>query len=404
MQQSGLIITNEFPPYPGGIGVYNYQIALNLSKMNIPIVVVSPGRLHEIQYQTDDEFDSVQPFPIYRLRSDRISWLRNTERIIKIINLCRAYNVGWILCGSLHAYKFALVCHYLLGIPYFVTGYGSEFLQSSRLQKIASGKAAGLFAISKYTGHLMESAVNHPVSVIPIGADHRVYDPALVSIPTIEQFCESYAIDGAPILVSVGRLNQRKGHHVTLAALPSIKEQFPNVQLVIVGRSVEGEEGYEASLQRFIVEHGLEATVRIIPTLTTDELRTLYALSDLFILSSVPTNREVEGFGIVLIEANLMGKPVVAASTGGITDAVEDGKSGYLYTCGDVHDLAQKVLKILNDDSLCRELGEYGRTRALKSYTWEAVTRATWQQIVLKAPTLKVSTNLRGEYQKEDGE
>jgi phosphatidylinositol alpha-1,6-mannosyltransferase len=247
-------------------------------------------------------------------------------------------------------------------------------------------QASRLFAISEYTANLMRAQCNQPVTVIPLGADTNQFDPDHKDTLTAKTIRERYDIDGTPILLSVGRLNPRKGHDVTLRALPKIKREHPNVQIVIIGRSMEGEEVYEAELYSFIERMNLTENVRIISIVSSDELKAFYKLADVFILSSRNYRGNVEGFGIVLIEANLMRTPVVASRSGGIVDAVEDGKSGFLYQCEDFEDLAHKVLRLLDNESLRSEMGSYGRERALKDFNWQVVASITWDAIVSQLP------------------
>ena len=380
----GLILSFEFPPYPGGVGTYSYQMAHWFHNMGIPIVVAT--RQSGYAYQDVHEFDQGLPFPVFRFSGQKWRATKAIARTYETVHLCRDYNVQWIYCCSLNAAYVAFICKRLLGLPYFLMGHGSEFTRTSFAKKFLLQQAAGHFANSQYTAGLMQANIQTPVKVIPIGADIHEYTPEQASQMNIAQLRQQYELHGSPQLLSIGRLNPRKGHHVTLQALTRIKAKYPQVQLIIVGRNVDSASEYEASLHHYVEEQGLQENVHFIPVASMPELRTLYAMADVFILSSIEYEGDVEGFGIVLIEANLMEKPVVASSSGGIVEAVEDGKSGFLYEASNAQDLADKVMRLLGDPALRSEMGRYGRKRALDSFHWEAVAMRTWQAMIEMYP------------------
>ena len=153
------------------------------------------------------------------------------------------------------------------------------------------------------------------------------------------------------------------------------------MQMVIVGRSTQEGKEYEEALSAFVQEAGLERNVVFIPMIAPDDLPVLYEMADVFILASRQDGANVEGFGIVLVEANLMETAAVGSNIGGIVDAVEDGKSGLLFECENSDDLAQKLMRLLGDDVLRESLGRYGRQRALQSYNWHVVAQSTWDAL-----------------------
>jgi len=370
-----LLLTFEFPPYPGGIATYSYQTASQFYKMGVSVIVLAPRTSNS--YQADSAFDRNQPFPIYRFRDWRFYPMVIAGRLMQTLSLCRRHRFDWVFCTSYKAALGAFLCKALWGIPYFVVGHGSEYSKPSRLAPMILKHSSGLFANSHYTAGLMQSScANCEVAVVPLGADTEHFSLA----PDIEHqsslLREKYRIRGDPILLSVGRLNARKGHDVTLEALKRIRAVYPNTQLIIIGRSVPGAEFYESQLRKFVNENNLTDNVTFIPVVSPEELKAFYRMADVFILSSRYSGPEVEGFGIVLIEANLMETPVVAATSGGIPEAVEDGKSGFLFENEDPTDLAGKVLYLLRDGN-GKEMGKYGRERALEKFSWQIVAKKT---------------------------
>ena len=384
--KKGLILSFEFPPHPGGIGTYSYQIAANFHRMGIPIIaLVTPNVESD---QTNRRFDDRQPLPIFRFSRWRSKFTKTLGRLTETLVFCQRHNIGWIFACSYKAAFGAFLCKKLFGTPYFLMGHGSDFSRSSATKKLLLKEAAGVFANSTYTEALMRSIYPRPVKVITLGADIEQYDSAKVSPKDTAKLRMNYNIYGSPFLLSVGRLNPRKGHDITLKGLVSIKETYPNVQIAIIGASKASEKTYEAELHRFVKNKQMEPNVRFISNVSSDELRAFYNMADVFILSSREYQGDVEGFGIVLLEANLMCTPVVASDSGGIIDAVENGKSGFLYRSEDSYDLADKVLLLLKNKKLMQEMQHYSRQRAIMEFNWPLVSKKTFSTMTFILPEL----------------
>ena len=117
----------------------------------------------------------------------------------------------------------------------------------------------------------------------------------------------------------------------------------------------------------------LRAHVRLHGSISDDELVKLYQACDVVILPALAETDDVEGFGIVLLEAAAAGKPAIATRVGGIPDAVEDEKTGVLVNAGDYEGLAQAVLHLLNESLARSKMGEAARQRAKKEFGWEKI-------------------------------
>ena len=137
-------------------------------------------------------------------------------------------------------------------------------------------------------------------------------------------------------------------------------EKFPDVLYVIVGKGQ-----YLAQLKRKTRELGLDDYVQFIGFVTDAELLYLYHRCEMFILLSVDTKRkldslDVEGFGMVFIEANLSGKPVVVGRSGGTTESISDGQSGLLVDALNREEVVESVMRLLSDPAYTKKLGESG--------------------------------------------
>jgi phosphatidylinositol alpha-1,6-mannosyltransferase len=187
-----------------------------------------------------------------------------------------------------------------------------------------------------------------------------------------------YDIGERSVLLSVGRLAKRKGLvEFVRFSLPAIVDHRPDTVLLIVGDnptlSLTHKEDIKARIQSEAVKLGLEKHVRMLGWINRQDLIDLYHTCDVFVLPAIEVPGDVEGFGIVLIEASAAGKPVVSTKLGGITDAVEDGKSGILVEPGMWDGLTDAILLLLGDSSLRREMGDFGRRRVETQFDWPIV-------------------------------
>lgn len=172
--------------------------------------------------------------------------------------------------------------------------------------------------------------------------------------------------DGLPVVLAVGRVIERKGFPVLVRAAERLRGR---ARVVIVGG---GE--YEPVVRREIEKTTTGDVVTLAGRLSNAALADLYRSCAVFCLPAIVDSRgETEGLGVVLIEAMSHGKPVVASRLGGIVDAVEDGQTGLLIPPNDPEALASALLRVIEDGELARRLGEAGRERAKKLFSWESV-------------------------------
>ena len=132
------------------------------------------------------------------------------------------------------------------------------------------------------------------------------------------------------------------------------------------------------------IKRGVEDRVVFIGYVPDEDLPKYYALCDLFILPSkeLKADGEVEGFGIAFLEANACGKPVIGGRSGGIEDAIIDGKTGYLVNPDKKDEIIKTAVQILKQPRLAKSLGEKGRMRIEEELSWEKVTERLATEIL----------------------
>jgi phosphatidylinositol alpha-1,6-mannosyltransferase len=177
-------------------------------------------------------------------------------------------------------------------------------------------------------------------------------------------------LEGRPWLLTVSRLDERyKGIDTVLRALPLIAAPVPGVRYVVAGDGP-----LRPYLERLARQLGCRDRVHFLGRVNTEDLVALYRSCTAFVLMS--RDRDVdggaEGFGLVFLEANSFGKPVLGGNSGGIPDAVLDGETGLLADPESIISVSQQAIRLLTDHQLAERLGHQGRERVLRERTWTA--------------------------------
>ena len=220
--------------------------------------------------------------------------------------------------------------------PYYVMVHGNELMGESylkcRLRDYIINHSEKLFANSEYTKNVCnkkwpskECAVIHP----PIDVT--------VKKPDREKNDDKFTV------ITVSRLEKRKGIQYAVKAVARLSKKYPNLVYRIVGGG-----DYRDTLERLIASHQLEKNIVLVGRVSEGEKYQELANSDLFVMPSFKTENSVEGFGVSYLEANLMGIPVIGTYSGGIPDAVIDGKTGVLIGEKDVDALEKTIEKFIN--------------------------------------------------------
>ena len=214
--------------------------------------------------------------------------------------------------------------------------------------KIAVSKPAMEFAHGHFPGYY---------NIIPNGVDLDHFSP---DVSPIDEFC-----DGKVNILFVGRLEKRKGLNYLLEAFRQVKQEISNSRLIIVGPGTRLRRKYK----RQVMRSGLKDVV-FVGYVAYDELPRYYKTADVFCAPA--TGRE--SFGIILLEAMAVGKPIVASNIEGYASVVTHGVDGLLVPPEDKEMLAQALISLLTDQSLRQEMGAKGRVKALE-YSWEHVAQ-----------------------------
>jgi phosphatidylinositol alpha-1,6-mannosyltransferase len=228
------------------------------------------------------------------------------------------------------------------------------------------------------------------VEVVHPGVDTTRFRPGIAGAEALRR---RLAPAGEILLLTVGRLQRRKGHDLVLQALARLNSGGPLFRYVIVG---DGRE--RARLELMARDLGVAQIVTFIGAVPTDELPAYYAAADIFVHPNRVEGGDFEGFGIVFLEAAAAGLPVIAGASGGVPEAVADGVTGVLVSGIDVDELSGTLASLSTSADRRRTLGLAGRARAEREFTWEraaARVLAIHQEIAARASSSNVAAAAR---------
>jgi phosphatidylinositol alpha-1,6-mannosyltransferase len=361
-----LLVGTDFPPQTGGISTYTKELATALSKRG-RVTVLAPG------INNSKSFDSAYTFQI--IRTPALPLLRNLAFLVYLPVLIRRYRIDVVLHTIWLTALISHLYYHFIPTPYFISVHASEILDDTRTWRrrlkgylkrwriCALKKARGLFPVSRFSAKIVSSLgiEKNRICVIPNGVD-----PQRFRLTTTVRRKNKIRK-----LLTVARLDLHKGHDLVLEAIAIIKKEGFRLSYLIAG---EGEE--ETHLRNEVRKLGLEGQVEFAGFVPDSELPDIYAEADIFVMASrqIPGRLDlIEGFGIAFLEASASGLPVVAGNSGGVSDAVRDGKTGFLVDPNKPEAIARVLKLLLNDIDRARQLGEQGRKWIETQMSWECI-------------------------------
>lgn len=258
-------------------------------------------------------------------------------------------------------------------LPHVIYAHGNEVLGLARngwKKPLDAFRNAGIVvANSRFTAGLVQDRLGVPaerVRIVPPGCDIERFRPVTPPQGLRERL--TGRADAWPVLLSVGNLVERKGHDLVIRALPELKRLFPRISYVVIG------EGRDRAMMEALARSLEVADVVCFAGRGMDaDLAGYYAAADLFVMPSRARldQDDVEGFGIVFLEAAACAKAVIGGRSGGIGDAVAEGRTGTLVDPHSVDDLVAAVKHLAEAPDRLRAYGEAGRERVEREFTWD---------------------------------
>ncbi|MGW7824011.1 glycosyltransferase family 4 protein [Streptomyces puniciscabiei] len=366
-----LIVTNDFPPRPGGIQAFLHNMALRLDPGRL-VVYASTWKRGREGARATAAFDAEQPFTVVR---DRTTMLLPTPQATRrAVGLLREHGCTSVWFGAAAPLGLMAPALRRAGAERLVaTTHGHEAgwaqLPAARQLLRRIGESTDTITyLGEYTRSRIATALTPAAAArmvqLPPGVDEKTFHPGSGGAEVRARL----GLTDRPVVVCVSRLVPRKGQDTLIRAMPRILAAEPDTVLLIVGGGP-----YERDLRRLAAETGLSGSVRFTGSVPWSELPAHYGAGDVFAMPC-RTRRgglDVEGLGIVYLEASATGLPVVAGDSGGAPDAVLDGETGWVVKGGDPTAAADRIVALLADPELRRRMGERGRQWVEERWRWD---------------------------------
>ena len=362
-----LIVTNDLPPRVGGIQYYVDQLARGLCAAGDEVWMYGSS------YEGDADWDRTAP---YRVVRERVQTLLPTPKVLRhVTRLVRHVDPDVIVFGA--AFPLGLLGPVLrrrTGVPYVGFTHGLEVSSArvpggGRLLRAIGRDAAAITFVSRWCDDLLRphfgpgpDYVRLPPAIDP-GDFHPRVDGTAIR--------ERYGFGDDPVVVCVSRLVERKGQDQLIRGLRGLRERVPGARLLLVGGGP-----HRDALAELARAEGVEDWVAIAGEVSDEELPLHYAAGDVF---AMPCRErigglEVEAFGIVFIQAQAIGRPVVAGDIGGVPDALRDSETGLLVDGTDVDAVRDAVASLLGDPERATRMGEAAARFVAEGFTWDGRT------------------------------
>ncbi|MFC7447017.1 glycosyltransferase family 4 protein [Rhodococcus daqingensis] len=362
-----LLVTNDFPPRPGGIQSYLQSFANALPADEL--VVYAPrwrGDSHK-------KFDARQPFEVVRHPTTLMLPTPLVAR--RAAKLVRSRECDSVWFGA--AAPLALLAPGLrrAGAERVVASthgheVGWSMLPAARqaLRRIGNTTDTVTF-VSKYTRGRFASAFGAAAALehLPPGVDTEVFRPDPAARAELRA---RYGLGDRPTVLCLSRLVPRKGQDVLIRALPRIRESIDGAVLVVVGGGP-----YQGRLHALARETGMEDHVVFTGTVPAAELAAHHTIADVFAMPcrTRGAGLDVEGLGIVFLEASAAGVPVIAGQSGGAPETVRENETGHVVDGRSVQQVAESVISVLADRDRAAAMGAAGRAWVSEQWRWDVL-------------------------------
>ncbi len=390
--KSTLILSANFYPIEGGIQTYMYELAANWENEKLTVVCYQ---------ERNEDMQQDEPFKIRRVKKELSSYGKGVKTLLPLLQsrlgmrffflliknrwFVRSISLLWnesfkhidencvIQCSKpLNLGIIGLAGKILKRSKLVIYIHGSELFMDKKREKLMSfvlNNADLVIANSSYTRSLAEKlGVTKTIDVINLGAKTEAFFP-LIDKEKKKSIAAKYDLpQNAEIILTISHLVPRKGHDLVIKAMSQLKRD--KLYYLIVGQGDN-----ERNLRELTDKLSLSQRVIFCGFVQNDELNSYMNLCDIFVMPNRKEGDDVEGFGIVFLEANSCGKPVIGGNSGGVVDAVIDGVTGFLVNPHSATELSEKIEYLLNHPELGEEMGQKGLERVKNEFNWENVCK-----------------------------
>ncbi len=375
-----LLVSVDFPPHTDGVSTISRELSTRIANAGHPVTVIGP------RDKGAREFDAAERYRAFRVPGYEWGYFRFVPIFFCMPWVVLRYGVRKVFAMNI-AYG-GVICWLLSWIKpleYVLFAYGYEF------EKVKNNPVARWLYLQIYSrakeivccsrlvkDRLAEFGVrDKKIEVLYPAVDLTRYRPC----PVPQDFLARNQLAGRRILLTVGRLVQRKGHDQVFRALPEIIQKFPDVLYCVVGI---GED--ESLLRAEVARLRLENYVRFMGKINEEDLVRLYNACEIFLMPSreIAEGGHMEGFGIVYLEANACKKPVLGGNSGGVKEAVQDGITGWLVNPESPSEIRDIVIYLMSHPEEGRRVGEQGFEWVQRNFSWDHYVRESYRLLTAK--------------------
>ncbi len=355
----------------GGLELSTIRIAQAMEKKSVSTVVIVPNSSPLEQRANDANLhvNTITP----HLKYGDISTALHLARVLKdqqieLVLLMQSRDIHLAAIASVITPQVKLVFYQQMNSRYNKRDFIHTWIYSKLSLWISLTQSMKEDVLS-YTRMPREK-----VKVVPLGIDLLQFDPSHYDKNDART---SFGLSTNGYTIGVlGRLDKLKGQHVLLQAVPEVVKQHPNVTFLIAGDETAGEHGYKEYLMKLGRTLDIERYVKYVPF--TEDVPRLMAALDVFVLPSFS-----ETFGLVVVEAMAMERPIIATNAGGLPEIITNGKTGLLIKPRDATAVAWAIHRVLSDSDLRSSLGHLAREEALKRYDFDSCVNSLLESLAM---------------------
>ena len=389
-----MLLTDAYLPHAGGSRVYYHNLFSRLADLGHYITV------HTTKVKGWEAFDRAEQTSHYRIRR-RFHPLRDFSysQLLKIVGpaLLTCWNIlhrrpDLIHCGDLYpSAVIGLLCQRLFGIPFIAYSHGEDITLTDerrfqpKLRDLIYRSANAIVANGEFAIENLHRIGIDPAKIHKLtpGLDATAFFPEPVS-PDLRA---RYSLDGSLVIVTIARLVSRKGHARVLRALAALEGQIPPTKYLIAGRGP-----LEPELRQLADQLGIADQVIFAGFVPDEQINQYYNLADLVAMPNTAEAGDIEGFGMVFLEANAAGKPVIGGRSGGVSEAIAHGVTGLLVSSDD--ELRVALRTMLKDPDLRARFGVAGLKRVQQEFAW-STRAATLERVSVQAVEVRTGSPTR---------
>lgn len=363
-----LLFTLEYPPFKGGVANYYENLVKHWPEPDNIFVMANFEKKIVDKKVTQCCLISKFIYPKWITSIFKLFYyiLKNKIDHILVGHLLPLGTVAYIVSRFTRT-RYSVIIHGM-DFTFAIRRKRKQFLTGLILKNSQKIICSNNFVADMVKDFVGEVAVSKVQVVNPGINNDFVRDEVL-----IEKIKKEHGLNDKIILLSVGRLVKRKGFDKVVEAMSEVNKAVPNLKYVLAGKGPD--EDYIKGCQK----EG--ADILYLDNLSDEEKWAWLALCDIFIMPSRNINGDFEGFGIVYLEANLAGKPVIGGNSGGVPDAIRSAYSGILVDSENTESIKEAIISLATNKELCQKLGAQGQQRAIDKFNWSKQIKKMYQII-----------------------